>query len=132
MQSGGSKDVMEIVEGGCRGTTESRMGKLCQLQNNCVLKFYQVRLPLVTQNKKILLKDTIRRAQPTLVSGSLRRLLLLLVATKFMQSSVKDDKITKMQNWQLVTMFFFNLTTKTPQFYRFRQQITTFMKNSPI
>lgn len=52
MRSEGSKDVMEIVEGGCRGTTKSRMGKLCQLQNNCVLKLHQVRLPLVTQNKK--------------------------------------------------------------------------------
>lgn len=55
-----------------------------------------------------------------LVSGRLGRLLLLLVAVRFMQSPMKD-KITMMINWQLLTMFFFNLTTKTQQFYRFRQ-----------
>jgi len=31
MGSKGSEDVMEIVEGGCRGATKSKMGRLCQL-----------------------------------------------------------------------------------------------------
>lgn len=55
-----------------------------------------------------------------LVSGRLGRLLLLLVAVRFMQSPMRD-KITKMINWQLLAMFFFNRTTKIQQFYSFRQ-----------
>lgn len=31
MRNKGSEDVVKIVEGGCRGATESRMGKLSQL-----------------------------------------------------------------------------------------------------
>lgn len=46
MGSKGSEDVMEIVEGGHGGATEGRMGRLCQLKNNCVLKVYQVRFHL--------------------------------------------------------------------------------------
>lgn len=65
-------------------------------------------LPPVTKNKNILSKPTIRRAQPMLVSGRLGRLLLLLVAIKFMHSPMKDHQITTTINWQLLTMFFFN------------------------
>lgn len=77
-----------------------------------MLKVYQVSLPLVTQDEKVLSKPTVRKAQPKLVSGSTESGKApppASVAIEIMHGVLRDHKITKMINWP--TVFFFKSKT---------------------